>query len=164
MFRWTGNKDDSEKQAADRSSRAARRTIASLPIPVLSSDEEVEFNDCETSFAGAGIPNLDGNDDEPEMDAAQRAAAELQRQRALPIEDANYESHEDAWKKEVKLKFDLNDVKYTFNAVESQFKKFGINSQWDKKDALVSILPEAVIDECKPILRLSEAEAGPHIY
>ena len=43
-------------------------------------------------------------------------------------------------------------------------KKFGINSQWSKKDAVAEILPEDVIDQCKPILRLTEDEAGTHVY
>ena len=43
-------------------------------------------------------------------------------------------------------------------------KKFGINLQWSKKDAILPLLPEHVIEECKPILRLSEADAGTQIY
>ena len=41
---------------------------------------------------------------------------------------------------------------------------YGINSQWSKKKALLPLLPEEIIDECKPILRLSKADAGSHIY
>ena len=55
-------------------------------------------------------------------------------------------------------------MKYWFNASESQMKKSGINSQWSKKNAIVAMLPDDVIEECKPILRLEEADQGDHIY
>ena len=158
---WKGSKEDSERQAADRNSRAARRTIDRLPL-VLSSDDEV-YEECDTSLR---LPIVDGNDDieEEEMDAAQAAAAELARQKALPFEVSDYENDDDSWKKELKIKFDPQDVKYSFNAIEAQLKKFGINRQWDKKNSLVSILPDDIVDECKPILRLTEDEQGEHIY
>ena len=159
MNRWWGNKDESDKQASERSSRAARRTLASLNL-VLSSDDD-EFADADTSFHNQTIPQVDGDHDDTESMAD---AAELARQRALPFEDADFEDDPDAWKKEVKLKFDINDVKYWFNAVESQMRKAGINKQWSKKDAILPVLPDSVIEECKPILRLTEAEQGPHIY
>ena len=38
------------------------------------------------------------------------------------------------------------------------------NKQWDRKDAIVPLLPEHITEECKPLLRLSEANAGPTIY
>ena len=60
---------------------------------------------------------------------------------------------------EVKIKFDP-DVDYWFNAVEAQMKKFGINSQWEKKNAIVPLLPDDIIDELKPLLRLKQQEAG----
>ena len=55
-------------------------------------------------------------------------------------------------------------MNYWFNATESQIKKFGINEQWSKKDAIVTMLPDDVIEECKPILRLTQQEAGDTIY
>ena len=170
---WPGNKQDSNKQAADRNARAARRTIAALPL-VLSSDEEDRYEDCDTSLLFETDGTNDPVDEEPSgdtvdeeaamVDAAAAAAAELARQKTLPFEDANYASDPDSWKKELKVKFDPSDVKYSFNIIESQLRKFGINSQWEKKDALVTVLPAEIIEEVKPILRLDETEQGPHIY
>ena len=159
MNRWWGNQEDSDRQTSERNSRAARRIISQQPV--LSSDEE-PFLDADTSIHDlSGVANLDGADDIPEDDMN---AAELARQKALPFEDADYENDPESWKKELKIKFDMHEVEYTFNTIEAQMKKFGINRQWDKKDTLVTILPEAVIQECMPILRLSEADAGPTIY
>ena len=166
---WRGSKADSERQASDRNARAARRTINTLPQLVLSSDED-DYQECDTSllFSTDGQNDPAGSeDDEPEPGPSNNmaeAAAELARQRALPFEDSSFENDPDSWKKEVKIKFDPTDVKYSFNSIESQMKKFGINTQWDKKDALVTTLPQEIIDEVKPILRLSEAEQGDHIY
>ena len=43
---------------------------------------------------------------------------------------------------------------------------FGINLQWSRRNALMAkdILPEDVIEELKPLLRLSKTDAGPYIY
>ena len=154
---WSGSMQDADRQASERNSRAARRTIAALPV-VVSSDEEA-YQDCDTSLLFSTDGANDGSDDEDIMNAA-----ELARQKALPFEDANYENDSEAWKKELKVKFDPTDVKYSFNTIESQLRKFGINSQWEKKDALVTVLPAEIIEEVKPILRLDESEQGPHIY
>ena len=43
-------------------------------------------------------------------------------------------------------------------------RKFGINKQWDKKDSIIPLLPDKIVEECKPILRLSQDEAGESIY
>ena len=165
MHRWWGNSAESDKQAGERNSRAARRSIRDLHLNLSSDDEEDVYADCDTSGIFGG---LDGNDDivdEVDMDAqAAAAAAELARQRALPVEDSDFDNDPEAWKKELKLKFEPHDVLYWFNSVEAQMVKFGINSQWDKKDAILPLLPENVIEECKPMLRLSKAEAGPTIY
>ena len=129
MNRWFGSAADSQQQASERDRRAARRTIAGLSHLVLS-DSEDDFNDCNTTLGH----QVDGQDDESvveESEAMTSAAAELARQKALPVDEANYANDEDAWKKEIKLKFDQGDVKYWFNSVESQMKKFGINMQWD---------------------------------
>ena len=159
MNRWLGGAKESESQASARNQRAARRIIRNQLMPT--SDEE--FRDCETSFNTS--LNLDGEPGETaETDIMAAAAAELARQKALPVQDANYADDDDAWKKEIKLKFDRSDVTYWFNSVESQMKKFGINMQWSKKDAIVTLLPEDVIEECKPILRLTQEEAGDEIY
>ena len=151
MNRWLGSTSDSASQASQRDQRAARRIIQSLPSPASASDEE--FEECDTSFSAH--LNLDGD---PSSDVMTEAAAELARQRALPVEDSNFEDDADAWKKELKLQFQQHDVEYWFNSVESTLKKFGINKQWSKKDAIVPLLPEDIVEECKPILRLSETE------
>ena len=69
MNRWFGSAADSEKQAADRNTRAARRTIASLPSLALSSDEE--FGDAETSLSNLNLDGQVDNDEEETMDAGQ---------------------------------------------------------------------------------------------
>ena len=155
MNRWWGSKDDSERQAGDRDSRAARRTLSRFNIPSSLSDsgDDADFGDCETSFRH----NLDGEGgDIEDMDATQRAAAELARQRALPVDESDFENDPESWKKEIRAKFEPHDVTYWFNTVEAQLKKHGINRQWDKKDALVTVLPDNIIEECKPILRLTQ--------
>lgn len=43
-------------------------------------------------------------------------------------------------------------------------KKFGINRQWDKKDAIIPLLPPEVVEELKPLLRLTQDEADKFIY
>lgn len=161
MHRWWGSSADSEEQAADRASRAARRTIRSLPSDP---EDEEEFADCDTSLANASIFQGDGADSDDGSTASDDMAAELARQKALPVEEADFENDEDAWKKEIKDTFEANDVEYWFNVVEARMKKFGINRQWDKKDAIVHLLPADVVEECKPILRLKQADAGPNIY
>ena len=92
---WPGSKQDSEKQVADRNSRAARRTIATLPL-VLSDDDDDKYEDCDTSllFSTDGANDLEGD----EADTMNAAAAELARQKALPFEDSNFESDPESWK------------------------------------------------------------------
>ena len=177
MHRWFGSQQDSSQQAAsrdqraaDRERRAARETLANLNLNPLSDEEDI-YEDCNLSINNTSIFNLDGQADEesssesdhtPEGDSMD--AATLAAEKAKPFEDANFPDDEDAWKKELRIKFDRNDVEYWFNASESQMKKFGINTQWSKKDAVAAILPEDVLEECKPILRLKQDEAGPNIY
>ena len=59
MNRWWGTKADSETQSSQRDSRAARRTIAALPV--VSSDDEEGYEDCNLSHSF--LINLDGNAD-----------------------------------------------------------------------------------------------------
>ena len=166
MHRWPGSSEDSSNQKSERNQRAARRTIKTLNLNPLSSEDEEVFQDCDTSFS----LNVDGEPGdvplvEPDMNANQQAAAAaLAAEKRKPVQDADFDDDSDAWKKEIKVKFNPHDVKYWFNSVESAMKKFGINQQWSKKDAIVPLLPDAVVEECMPILRLSETEAGPHIY
>ena len=159
MFRWSGSSQDSDQQAADRNSRAARRTIAQQQSIISSgSEDEAPFADANDHSIHLNLDGEPGEPDEADM------AAELARQRGLPVEDADFENDAESWKKEIKLKFNIQDVTYWFNSVEADMKKFGINRQWDKKDAIVPLLPESIVEECMPILRLTQQEAGDHIY
>ena len=165
MNRWWGSSKDSDQQAADRASRAARRTINSLPLPSSSDDEEGEYRDCDTSLLFGNVDGADDVDSEDEMtNAAAAAAAELARQRELPVDQADFENDSESWKKELKLKFQSHDVEYWFNAIEAEMKTAGINRQWDKKNAIVPLLPDEIVEELKPLLRLTQADAGAAIY
>ena len=99
MNRWWGSAEDAEQQAGDRNSRAARRTLARQTVVSSGSEDEAQFynaNDQSLSF-----PNLDGENDEAiEAEDMAAAAAELARQRALPVDQANFENDSDSWKKE----------------------------------------------------------------
>ena len=169
MHRWFGSSQDAEEQASQRDQRAARRFISSIP-QVSESDDE--YAECDSSLNNQSIfLGVDGADDgladsdeNLETDVMVLTAAELAAEKAKPFEDASFPDDDKAWEKEVTLKFDQQDVAYWFNSVEYTMKKYGINEQWSKKNAILSCLPAEVIDECKPILRLTETEAGDHIY
>ena len=180
MNRWWGTSEDSAKQSASRAQRAARRTLNSLHLHL--SDEE-NFEDANSTLNTSSLANLnlDGGGDEtsetnstvdtvePDLEPEHLAAMvltadELAAEKLKTVQDANYPDDSEAWKKELKVKFDRHDVTYWLNTSESDMKKYGINSQWSKKSALVSMLPDDVIEELKPILRLSEEDQGPHIY
>ena len=163
MNRWKGDDQDSLRQSSERSSRAARRAIAQQTKIASESEDEDFFAANDVSLPLQGL-NLDGEPGDDDIMSATEAAAELARQRALPVDTSNYVNDTDSWKKEIKLKFNINDVSYWFNSVEADMKKFGINMQWDKKDAILPLLPQSVLDECMPILRLSQDEAGDQVY
>ena len=118
MNRWFGSKQDSDQQASERSRRAARRTIADLNL--ILSEEEEDFQDCDTSFNKSNIFLLDGAGDDLEEseiatdspDIMTDAAALLAAEKRKPVEDANFPDDDDAWKKELKIKFDQQDVEY----------------------------------------------------
>ena len=156
-----GSSEDSAKQSSERDSRAARRYIRSVPQVNLASDSDNDdaYQEANQSLEVNPLLNLDGEFGHPDMDAAALAA-----EKAKPFQDADFPDDPEAWKKEIKVKFDAQDICYWFNTVESQMKKFGINKQWSKKGAIASLLPDEVTEECKPILRLSEDEAGTHVY
>ena len=166
MNRWWGNRDDSEKQASERNSRAARRTIAGLQVPLVlsSDDDELDFNDCETSLH---LPNVDGTDDtdlNPGPGSSRQSVPTPTPAMALPFDRLDAENDAEAWKKEVKTKFNSGDVLYWFNTVEAEMKKHGINRQWDKKSSIVPLLPQEIVEELMPLLRLTEEEASKEIY
>ena len=146
MNRWWGSSSDSQQQSAERDQRAARRKITSLNLNPLS-DNDDEFQDCNTSIGNTSIfnANLDGADSVPvsdesedETDNMPLSAAELAVEKAKPVESADFPDDPEAWKKDLKLKF-------------------------DKNDAVATMLPDDVTDEVKPILRLTQDEAGDHI-
>ena len=166
MNRWWGSAADSAKQAGERASRAARRTIASQQQQLGSvnsdSDDNALYKDANTS----GLLNVDGNDDQLSDDGAANSSGSSNSNNmpATPFDQEDKENDAESWKKELKVKFDRHDVNYWFNQSESDMKKYGINQQWDKKNAIVTVLPADVIEELKPLLRLTEAEAGTTIY
>ena len=108
MHKWWGSSQDSATQASERDQRAARRTIKNLNLNPLSDDDE--FEDCDTSISNTSIFNqLDGPDDtepEPVMPAAA----------PVPFDMEDKEDDADAWKKDLKLKFQPHDVEYWINA------------------------------------------------
>ena len=63
MHRWWGSSNDSAKQASERDQRAARRTINNLNLNPLSSDDEEDYLECDTSIQNTSIFNVDGADD-----------------------------------------------------------------------------------------------------
>ena len=159
MNRWQGTSDDSAKQTSERNRRAASRFIRSLPTIQSDSDtDDAPFQDCNQSLT---FNQLDGNE---ETDDMTDAASILRQEKAKPVELANFPDDDEAWKKEIKVKFNQHDVVYWFNTIESDMKKFGINTQWSKKSAIVGLLPEEVVEELMPLLRLTETEAGDNIY
>ena len=162
MNRWWGSKEDSDKQASERDQRSARRVLNEQQLLFQEdSASDGEYADC--NLSASFILNLDGAGDDEEL-AMDAAARELARQRGLPVEDADFENDSESWKKELKTKFNIHEVDYFFNAAEAEMKKIGINRQWDKKNAIAGLLPDSILQECMPILRLLEPEAGDHIY
>ena len=133
---WFGTPASSASQAADRNQRAARRAISQLQQ--VTSDSDDDFRDANTSFSAK--LNLDGDAEDLDQSIMTAEAAALAAEMAKPLDKRNYADDPEAWKKDIKIKFEIHDVKYWFNTVESQMKKFGINLQWSKKDAIVPLL------------------------
>ena len=71
-----------------------------------------------------------------------------------PFDTADAEYDADFWKKELKIKFNRHDVIYWFNATEAQLTTYGVRRQWDKKNAIIPMLPEDVVEELMHLLRL----------
>ena len=99
MNRWFGTSQDSQQQASERASRAARRTIASQVVPLVLSDSEDEYRDCNTSNSNifGGLDGADDIVDDDDMSQAELAAqAELTRQRALPVDESDFDNDPDS--------------------------------------------------------------------
>ena len=126
MHRWSGSKETAEQQKNERNQRQARRYIRDsiLSVPSVLSDED-EFLECDTSFANL---NVDG---EPSMpDDQGDAAAILRAEKAKPVAEANFPDDDEAWKKDIKLKFNKSDVVYWFNSVERRMERNSSALNW----------------------------------
>ena len=98
MNRWWGSSKDSDRQASERSARAAKRTISKLPL-ILSSDSD-EYEDCDTSGLELGL-NIDGEPGsldssvvEPPVDPPAAIMPD-----AVPFDMEDKANDDDAWKR-----------------------------------------------------------------
>ena len=100
------------------------------------------------------------------VDAAAVAAAHKAAELLKPFDEQDYPDDSDAWKKSISLKFDRHDPEFWFTNAEAEMETFGIFTQWSKRRALLGkdILPPDILDELKPLLRLTKAEAGATPY
>ena len=118
MNRFWGSKADSERQAAERDQRAARRYLASNPLHRLGTDAGVEDSDYEDAESSL-LLNVDGGDDNDDMATAEAAAAAHKAAELLkPFEDQDFPDDDEAWKKSLSLKFDRNDVPFWFSETQ----------------------------------------------
>ena len=101
-----------------------------------------------------------------QQQAAAEAAALRAQQMALPFEEQDFDDDSDAWKKIISTKFQRHDPEFWVQEIEAEMARAGINSQWSKRTALLGkdILPEDVVEELKPMFRLTKAQAGTHPY
>ena len=157
MFRWSGDKKQSEQQTSERNSRQARRTIRSLTTvaSVQSDDDETSFHD-----ANSSLLNVDGEpgDIVPEV---------VEPIMATPFVDENGVDDEDYYKKLGSLKnrlFNKDEVEFWFTSIEGSMKHMGIKSQWAKREVLHSLLQDDVQVTVKHLLRKDQTAAGTHPY
>ena len=94
------------------------------------------------------------------------AAAHRANELRKPFDEQDYPDDPEAWKKSLSLKFDRHDPEFWFTNAEAEMETFGIFTQWSKRRALLGkdILPPDILDELKPLLRLTKADAGPQPY
>ena len=111
MNRWFGSAQDSADQASARDRRAAQRFIKTIPKVASASEDEEDFKEANTSFTPA--LNVDGESEERSAD--QSVAAMAPDPVVIPFQDADAADDAEAWKKELKLKFEPHDVNYWFN-------------------------------------------------
>ena len=149
MNRWWGSAEDSDKQAGERSQRAARRTIAAQLV--LSDSDEDDFKDCDLSKSFLG--NLDGNDSVPASDEEEDTnppAIMVKFEVENGVDDADY------YKKLSSLKnrnFNPKQVQFWFTSIEASLKHMGLKSQWSKREVLHSLLPDDVQVDVMHILK-----------
>ena len=164
MNRWWGSKSDSLEQASQRDRRAARRTIAALPV--ISSDDDDQYEDCNLSVSH--FPNLDGQGDEDEVETSSNAGSE--NGEAMPVvifQDENGTDDDDYYKKLGSLRnrnFNKQEVEFWFTSFETSLKHIGVKSQWSKREVLHSLLPDDVQISVKNLLKKNQANAGTHPY
>ena len=152
MNRWWGTSDDSQRQASERTSRAARRTISRLPQINLGDSSDDEYEDC--NLSNSFILNLDGADDVDEEVAIMPA---VRFDTEDGTDDAEY------YKKLSTLKnreFNKKEPEFWFNSIEASLKHIGLKSQWSKREVLHNLLPEDVQIQVKHILKKDQDSAG----
>ena len=100
MNRWFGTQQDSDRQASQRSNRAARRAINKLDLHLVLSDDD-NFEDANTSFSTHlnidGEPGEEGAEDSSSSSSSSTPVVAPVAMAAF--EDANAEDHEKAWEK-----------------------------------------------------------------
>ena len=81
-------------------------------------------------------------------EAAERAR--IAAEKLKKFEDADYPDGEDYYKRTgmIKLKWD-KDPTFWFNSIEASLKRATVNSQWTKREMLMHLLPEQVMEEVK---------------
>ena len=156
MNRWWGSAEDSDKQAGERSQRAARRTIAAQLV--LSESDEDDFKDCDLSKSFLG--NLDGNDSVPASDDEEDTNPPAIM---VKFEDENGVDDADYYKKLSSLKnrnFNPKQVQFWFTSIEASLKHMGVKSQWSKREVLHSLLPDDVQVDVMHILKKDQDSTG----
>ena len=172
MNRWWGTATDSEKQAAERSSRAARRTISNLFNPIANDESEDEYLDCNLSNS---FLNVDGADDgsdqasvEDDSGSTEGSNHSLETPAIMTLfHDQNEADDEEYYKKLGTLKnrnFNPKEPEFWFTGIETSMKHMGVKNQWSKREILHSLLPDQIQIEVKHILKKDQANAGTHPY
>ena len=103
MHRWWGSKEESDKQTAERSQRAAKRYIRNSVTNVINAlSDEDEFQDCDTSFQDTSLFDyqVDGENDPDE--SADIMPDQWAAEKAKPFAESNYPDDDEAWKRDLK--------------------------------------------------------------
>ena len=119
MNRWLGSSKDSERQSAERSARQARRTISRLPVITSDSEEELPFEDCNTS---ANFINLDGAGDLDESTNSIMPDVNM-------FQDENGVDDDGYYKKLSQLQnrmFNTKEPEFWFTSIETSLKHYGV--------------------------------------
>ena len=163
MVHWWGSSSDSQKQTSERNQRAARRTIAKLPV-VQDSNSDDEYRDCDLSNSFLNLDGLDDNDDSAESTNSSTTSANMA---AVIFQDEAGTDDDDYYKKLSSLKnrsFNAKEAEFWFTGIETSMKHMGIKSQWAKREVLHSLLPDEVQIKVKSLLKKDQTSAGTHPY